>query len=90
MADRTELSSRGPAGRGDAGWVLLRLESPGDGRTWRHHIDAPIHFAKGGQTLDQVPIERLVGTGIRIDVSAQCADNRDTAYRADSEGYNIS
>ena len=41
------------------------------------HIDAPIHFAKGGQALDQVPIERLVGAGIRIDVSAQCADNRD-------------
>ena len=41
------------------------------------HIDAPIHFAKGGQTLDQVPIERLVGAGIRIGVSAQCADSRD-------------
>jgi len=34
------------------------------------HIDAPIHFSKDGQTLDQVPIERLVGTGVRIDVTA--------------------
>ena len=30
-----------------------RLEMAEHGGT---HIDAPIHFAKGGQTLDQVPI----------------------------------
>ena len=41
------------------------------------HIDAPIHFAKGGKTLDQVPIERLIGAGVRIDVTAQCASDRD-------------
>ena len=32
-----------------------RLEMAEHGGT---HIDAPIHFAKGGQTLDRVPIER--------------------------------
>ena len=41
------------------------------------HIDAPIHFAKGGQTSDQVPIERLIGAGVRIDVTAQCARDLD-------------
>ncbi len=51
-----------------------RMEMAEHGGT---HIDAPIHFAKGGQTLDQVPIERLVGAGIRIDVTAQCARDRD-------------
>ena len=51
-----------------------RLEMAEHGGT---HIDAPIHFARGGQTLDQVPIERLVGAGVRIDVTAQCARNRD-------------
>ena len=51
-----------------------RLEMAEHGGT---HIDAPIHFARGGQTLDQVPIERLVGTGVRIIVSAQCASDRD-------------
>ncbi len=51
-----------------------RLEMAEHGGT---HIDAPIHFAKGGQTLDQVPIERLVGVGVRIDVTAQCARDRD-------------
>jgi kynurenine formamidase len=51
-----------------------RLEMAEHGGT---HIDAPIHFAKGGQTLDQVPIEHLVGAGVRIDVTAQCARDRD-------------
>ena len=51
-----------------------RLEMAEHGGT---HIDAPIHFAKGGQTLDQVPIERLVGSGVRIDVVAQCTRDRD-------------
>jgi kynurenine formamidase len=51
-----------------------RLEMAEHGGT---HIDAPIHFARGGQTLDRVPIERLVGAGVRIDVTAQCARDRD-------------
>ena len=51
-----------------------RLEMAEHGGT---HIDAPIHFAKGGQTLDQVPIERLIGAGVRIDVTAQCARDGD-------------
>jgi kynurenine formamidase len=51
-----------------------RLEMAEHGGT---HIDAPIHFSKGGQTLDQVPIERLVGTAVKIDVTAQCAGDRD-------------
>ena len=59
-----------------------RLEMAEHGGT---HIDAPIHFAKGGQTLDQVSIERLVGTGVRIDVTAQCARDRD--YRVTIQDF---
>ena len=51
-----------------------RLEMPEHGGT---HIDAPIHFARGRQTLDQLPLERLMGTGVRIDVSSQSARGRD-------------
>ena len=51
-----------------------RLEMAEHGGT---HIDAPIHFARGGQTLDQIPIEQLLGTGVRIDVTVQCARDRD-------------
>jgi kynurenine formamidase len=41
------------------------------------HIDAPIHFSRSGEKLDEIPIEHLVGAGVRIDVSAQCARDRD-------------
>jgi kynurenine formamidase len=53
-----------------------RVEMPEHGGT---HIDAPIHFSKGKQTLDQIPIDRMVGAGIRIDVTEQCG--RDRGYR---------
>jgi kynurenine formamidase len=51
-----------------------RMEMPEHGGT---HIDAPIHFSKGKQTLDQIPVERLVGTGVRIDVTERCGRDRD-------------
>jgi kynurenine formamidase len=41
------------------------------------HIDAPIHFFEKGQTVDQVPLDRLVGPGACVDVSAKCAADRD-------------
>ena len=41
------------------------------------HIDAPIHFAKGAQTVDQVPLENLVGSAIKIDVSKNALNNPD-------------
>ncbi len=41
------------------------------------HMDAPIHFAEGRSTLDQIPVERLVGPAVVIDVRAQCRADRD-------------
>ncbi|MGX1930067.1 cyclase family protein [Flagellimonas sp. 2504JD4-2] len=41
------------------------------------HIDAPIHFAENKQTVDQIPLERLIGNAIKIDVSAKAMDNPD-------------
>ena len=41
------------------------------------HLDAPIHFAEGKQTVDQIPIDKLVGPAIVIDVSAAVATDRD-------------
>jgi kynurenine formamidase len=41
------------------------------------HIDAPVHFAKGRNSVDQIPLEQLTGPGLVVDVSAQCASNRD-------------
>ena len=51
-----------------------RMEMPEHGGT---HIDAPIHFSKGKQTLDQIPIDRMVGAAIRIDVTEPCGRVRD-------------
>jgi kynurenine formamidase len=51
-----------------------RMELPEHGGT---HIDAPIHFSKGKETLDQIPLGRLMGTAVRINVEPQCAKNRE-------------
>jgi len=41
------------------------------------HIDAPVHFAKGQNTVDEIPLEQLMGPGIVVDVTTQCAKNPD-------------
>ena len=41
------------------------------------HLDAPVHFAKGHHTVDEIPLEQLMGNGIVIDVTSQCASNAD-------------
>ena len=33
------------------------------------HIDAPVHFAQGHQTVDQIPLDRLVGEAVVVDVT---------------------
>ena len=52
------------------------------------HMDSPIHFSEGANTVDQVPVEQLIGAGFVIDVTAQAA--RDVDYlitAADIEGF---
>lgn len=44
------------------------------------HLDAPIHFAEGTETADQVPLDRLIGPAAVIDVSAASAANRDYLF----------
>ncbi|HZD03319.1 MAG TPA: cyclase family protein, partial [Longimicrobiales bacterium] len=34
------------------------------------HLDAPIHFARGGATADRIPLDRLIGPAAVVDVSA--------------------
>jgi kynurenine formamidase len=41
------------------------------------HIDAPIHFAEGRQSVDEIPLERLVAPAIVIDVRRQVEKDRD-------------
>jgi kynurenine formamidase len=52
------------------------------------HIDAPIHFAEGGLTLAEIPVERLVGPGVLIDISERCSADPDaTLLPADLEAW---
>ena len=41
------------------------------------HIDAPVHFAEGHQSVDQIPLDQLIGPGIVIDASKQSTRNPD-------------
>ena len=41
------------------------------------HLDSPVHFAKGHYSVDQLPLEQLMGAAVVVDVTAQCAANRD-------------
>jgi kynurenine formamidase len=52
------------------------------------HLDAPVHFARGRNSVDQIPLEQLMGAGLVIDVSRQCAANRDYQVTiADIQGW---
>jgi kynurenine formamidase len=44
------------------------------------HLDAPIHFAEGAQTADQIPLSRLIGPAAVIDVSKASAADRDYRF----------
>jgi len=57
-----------------------RFSSPEHGGT---HIDAPVHFAEHHPTVDAIPLERLMGPGVVIDVESACARDRDYEVRVD-------
>ena len=41
------------------------------------HIDAPIHFAPNGKTLDMLSLDQLTGAAVVVDVSAKALDDAD-------------
>jgi kynurenine formamidase len=47
------------------------------------HLDAPIHFARDGHTVDAVPLSQLIAPAVRIDVREQTA--KDRSYRLQVE-----
>jgi len=63
-------------GKTDAGYFYAANSfcTPEHGGT---HFDAPIHFAEGRWTVDQVPVRQLIGPGVVIDVSRQASGNPD-------------
>ena len=52
------------------------------------HLDAPIHFARGGNTADRIPLRRLVGRAVTVDLSSRVGGNADYLIsRADLRGW---
>lgn len=47
------------------------------------HLDAPIHFAQGHQSVEQIPLDRLIGPVVVVDVSAKAAANADYQISVD-------
>lgn len=41
------------------------------------HIDAPIHFAANKQHVNEIPLEKLIGPAIKVDVSERSLTNPD-------------
>jgi kynurenine formamidase len=41
------------------------------------HIDAPLHFAEGRQSVDEIPLDRLVAPAIVVDVTDRADENAD-------------
>jgi len=47
------------------------------------HLDAPIHFAEGKRTADQVPLDQLIAPAIVIDVTARTSADPDYRLTVD-------
>lgn len=47
------------------------------------HVDAPRHFAQKGKTVDEIPLQQLMGDGIQVDVSSKCEADRDYRVTVD-------
>jgi kynurenine formamidase len=41
------------------------------------HLDAPIHFFENRQTVDSIPLERLIGPAVVLDITARAASDQD-------------
>jgi kynurenine formamidase len=72
------------AGKTDKGYYYEAhsVATPEHGGT---HMDAPIHFFAGRDTVDTVPLDRLIGPGVVVDVTDPCATDRD--YRVGTADF---
>jgi kynurenine formamidase len=64
------------AGQTEGGWYYSAYDfsAAEHGGT---HLDAPIHFAEGAMTADEIPVDQMIGPGFVIDVSEQAAADVD-------------
>lgn len=55
-------------------YSAYKFSAPEHGGT---HLDAPVHFAENRETVDQIPLTRLIAPAVKIDVSPKASANRD-------------
>lgn len=41
------------------------------------HLDAPVHFAEGRQSMEQIPLDRLTGQAVVVNVSEKALQDKD-------------
>lgn len=83
MFEQTEIF----AGHTDGGYYYSSYDfaSSEHGGT---HLDAPVHFAEGAHSSDEIPIEQLIGPGFVIDVTEQASNDVDyLVSAADIEAF---
>ena len=52
------------------------------------HLDAPLHFAQGRWATDEIPLDRLIGSAVVVDVSGQASRDADHQItRGDLEAW---
>jgi kynurenine formamidase len=52
------------------------------------HLDAPVHFARNGDQAHEIPLRRLIGRAVVVDVSGKARDDRDyRVTRADLRAH---
>ena len=51
------------------------------------HLDAPVHFAEGKQSVDQIPLERFFGPAVVVDVTQQSEGSADYQVTVNDLGH---
>jgi kynurenine formamidase len=78
---RFEPGANGPTAKGYY-YAANRFTTAEHGGT---HLDAPRHFSATGETADAIPIDRLVGEAVVVDVTQQAA--ADPVYEATPDDF---
>jgi kynurenine formamidase len=74
---RLEKGQWGPAAGGY--WYASNGYTAGEhGGT---HLDAPVHFAEKGETIDRIAVTDLIGPAVKVDVTSACRQDRDYTLR---------
>ncbi len=47
------------------------------------HVDAPVHFYEGGNTVDQLSLEQLIGPAVVVDISEKVKNDRNYQFAID-------